>query len=582
MAKLFASKLKVYINTNKVNIKGKLLNMSISKRLNLTFLYVGLLAVFIVVLGVINIKSIEDMLNRLYTGPYKIEENVLQSQVAMKTIENNIYKSYITTKENLCKEYIIASEEEYTKLEQCVEELNKISMLFDGINNEHIKSLKLQLDKGNRYREQILASANTFNQEAIYKIYKNDYVPILSHMLSQLEEIETYSSEYGLEFMNISSKQVTISIIIFLVLFFLGSVSCIYLLILTEKSITKPILEMKSAMLEVSKGNLDVGVRVMSNDEMGILSSALNNTVSKLKEYIANISTLVKQMEDKDMTARVSLDYEGDFRPIKDSLNNSVKSFQTILLMISGVAREITLGAEQISYTSKTVSDGGLEQMESINKLKLRLNDMSIVVNNNVDEASNIFDLSQNVVSAAKEGDKKMVSLVNAMEDIANHSDKISRVIQVIEEIAEQTNLLSLNATIEAARAGNAGKGFGVVAREIGKLAMESREAVGSTTKLINSTIGAIKEGVILADETAADFEKIVSISSETNQVMNRMTINSNNEVNQISKILAYLEQISSIIENNLAASQESSAMSEGFIVQVEKLENILKEYVLE
>lgn len=582
MIKLFSKRSERYKKLPGMNLKERYLNMSIPKRLNLTFLYVGLSAVFIVVLGVINITSIASMLNNLYAGPYKIEENVLQSQVAMKTIENNIYKSYITTKDNLCKEYITASEEEYKKLENCITELSNISMFLDGINKENIKSLILELEKGSRYREQILLSANNFDQEAIYKIYKNDYVPILSHMLQEFEEIEAYSSDYGMEFMKDSKVQVILSIIVFLVLFILGGVSCVYLLILTEKSISMPIFEMKSAMIELSKGNLGVDVTVSSKDELGVLSIALNNTVSKLKEYIFNITTLVKQMEEKDMTARVGLEYEGDFKPIKDSLNNSAKSFQAILLMITDVAREITIGAEQIAYTSKTVSDGGLEQMESINKLKLRLDEMSNVVNDNVKEASNILNLSQNAVSAAKEGDRKMVALVNAMEDITRHSDKISQVIQVIEEIAEQTNLLSLNAAIEASRAGNAGKGFAVVAREIGKLAMESREAVGSTSQLIHSTVSAIKEGVTLADETAAEFEKIVNISSETNIVMNKMTINSTNEANQINKILSYLKQISEIIESNLAASQESSAMSENFITQVENLENILNDYILE
>ncbi len=111
---------------------------------------------------------------------------------------------------------------------------------------------------------------------------------------------------------------------------------------------------------------------------------------------------------------------------------------------------------------------------------------------------------------------------------------------------------------------------------------MESREAVASTSQLIHSTVSAIKEGVKLADETAADFEKIVTISSETNKVMNKMTVNSDNEANQINKILSYLKQISGIIESNLAASQESSAMSENFITQVENLENILNEYNLD
>lgn len=147
--------------------RNKFLNLSIRRRLNLTFLYTGCIAVIIVAIGLINMKIIDNQLKRFYNGPYLIEENVLKAQVAMKNIENNIFRAYMTKKEDLCRKYIEASEEEYEKLEQCVMKLSDTMDFLKNDNIEIVNNLKLEIEKGNRYREQILESANAFDQEKI-------------------------------------------------------------------------------------------------------------------------------------------------------------------------------------------------------------------------------------------------------------------------------------------------------------------------------------------------------------------------------------------------------------------------------
>ncbi len=164
---------------------------------------------------------------------------------------------------------------------------------------------------------------------------------------------------------------------------------------------------------------------------------------------------------------------------------------------------------------------------------------------------------------------------------LSTKSQLIGQIVNSIESIASQTKLLALNAAIEAARAGNAGKGFGVVASEIGKLAEECRKAVMSSAVLINSTVNAIKEGVTVANETADKFQIIVTESMKTNQVMESISSNSKEEAKQLKESMAYLQQITTIVETNSAASQESSAMSEEFINQAGKLEELLREYTL-
>lgn len=561
--------------------RNKFFNLSIDRRLNLTFLYTGFIALIIVTIGIINMNTIDNKLNRFYDGPYVIEENVLSAQVAMKNIENNIYKAYITKKEDLCKKYIGASEEDYGKLEQCVTELTDAMNLLKNDNIETVNNLKLEFEKGNRYRSQILESADSFDQGKIYSIYKNDYVPILDHIVTELRDIESNFNVYGQDYMKQADQKVKESIFIFVLLILIGAGSCIYILKLTEKSITEPITELKAAMVEISKGNLNINISKSSEDEMGVLCEAVMETVRKLKSYISNITDTVKRLEEKDMAVRTSIDYDGDFKPIQASLNNTVVSLRDMIKIIYDAAGQISAGADQIAQTAKTVADGGTDQMTAINRLSGQIDHIVDMADKNVENTVSIQELSQNTVSAAQTGNGQMTSLVHAMEAIAEHSGKISKVISVIESIAEQTNLLSLNASIEAARAGNAGKGFGVVAIEIGKLAGECRQAVMSSAELINSTINAIKEGVTVANETADKFQEIVNESMKTNQVMDCISNNSKEEVKQLKESMSYLQQITLIVETNSAASQESSAMSEEFINQARKLEELLCEYIL-
>lgn len=568
-------------NRGAKNYRDRFLNLSIDKRLNLTFLYTGFIALIIVTVGIINMKSINNKLDRFYDGPYTIQGNVVRAQVSMKNIENNIYRAYMTKKADLCKKYIEASEVEYGKLEQSVTELSDAMILLKDNNIEIVNNLKLEFEKGNRYRTRILESANSFNQDDIYSTYKNDYVPILDHIVTELSEIENNFIAYGNNYMKQADYKVTQSILIFILLIVLGAGSCVYILILTEKSITEPISKLKEAMLEVSKGNLGIQISIDSKDEIGILCEAVMETVRKLNIYITNITEIVKRLEDKDMTARIIIDYEGDFKPIQISLDNSVDSLRNMMIVINDAAEQITTGAEQVAQTSKTVAQGGMLQMEAITRLAEQINVIVNMADKNAEDAVSIQELSQNTVSAAETGNRQMTSLVHAMEAITEHSGKISKVIGVIEAIAEQTNLLSLNASIEAARAGNAGRGFGVVASEIGKLAKECRMAVKSSGELIDSTIAAIKEGVAAANETAERFQTIVKESVKTNKVMANMADNSKDEAKQLKESMGYLQQITTIIESNSAASQESSAMSEEFINQAGKLEEHLREYTL-
>lgn len=568
------------ITSNLSILRSKFINLSIGKRMNFAFIYVGIISIIIILIAFINMKTIESKINDFYTGPHSIEENVRKAHVSMVKIENNIYKAYVTKMEDLCKKYIEESEKEYVVIEDSIKNLRYTMTKLD-INLDNVIKLEGEIIKGERYRKQILDSANDFDQKKINSIYKNDYAPIFNHILLILDEVEQSSILYGQEYIKEANQSVTISIVIFISIFAFGALSCILLLNITKTSIIGPVKDIQSAMIEISKGNLQVHISYMSKDEIGILCDAVRDTSRKLTTYIRNITKVIKQLEEKDMTTRVDIDYEGDFSPIKESLLNIAVSFQNMFLVFNETAKQITIGAEKVSESASLVAKGGAEQAKEVGNLVEQIDTITDKVNTNAMSAENLSLLSQKTVSAAELGNEQMITLVHAMEAIEKHSGKIHKVINLIQNIATQTNLLALNATIEAARAGAAGRGFAVVANEVGKLAEESANAAKTTAELIGNSMNVIKEGVQSADEAAKQFEEIVADSMKTNVVIEDMLMYSKEQAKELKETLAYLQHISAIIESNSAASEESSAMSEEFISQSVKLEDMINQYKL-
>ena len=175
----------------------------------------------------------------------------------------------------------------------------------------------------------------------------------------------------------------------------------------------------------------------------------------------------------------------------------------------------------------------------------------------------------------------QMQELQAEMSRIKEISNEIEAIITTIEEIASQTSLLSLNASIEAARAGDAGRGFAVVADQIGKLATDSAQAAVNTRELIGKTIEEIDQGNKVTETTAVGFERIIQ---ELATFANAAKANSEVSTMQAQALIQVedgIEQISTVTQQNAAASEECSAISEELASRASELENLVQHFKL-
>lgn len=557
-------------------------NLTVKKKLGYSFSYLYLILSLIVAVGLTGFVNLDSKIKQFYSGPYEIESSILNSQISLQKIENYINRAYLAKQENAVKKYISMAEDEMEQLESLINIIdNNMELLTKNSEVKEISSLKTEMEKANRYRSNILEKALNGEKDEFYETYKNDYAPILDHISTELDSINMISMNYANSYVKRANMTTNLSIMIYLLLVVIGFIGVIIIGKVLIKGITEPINIIKNAMKEVSEGNLSVELDYHTKDEFNELCVNIMETINQLKAYIYNITKTLDTIAQKDMTGAVLIDFKGDFAPIKVSLTQITDYFNQILLNVRMAGVHIQEGADQIATTSYKVSQGASSQTNSIASLKDKISIMVDQVSQNSISTGRINDLTIDMEEKAKTGTKYMSSLVKAMEDIIKHTDNITQIINVINEIADQTHLLSINASIESARAGELGKGFGVVAGETRNLAIQCTNATQNTTELIDSCVVAMKEGFNVVKETEENFRQILSAIINSKESLDSIYIATKEEKDELRGILTYIEDLLKVVEENSSLAEESLATSEEFLSQSDILQALLEGFTL-
>ena len=188
-------------------------------------------------------------------------------------------------------------------------------------------------------------------------------------------------------------------------------------------------------------------------------------------------------------------------------------------------------------------------------------------------------ELMQRATGYTLEADAKMERLTAATRNIDQSSAKIGSIIKTIEDIAFQTNILALNAAVEAARAGNAGKGFSVVADEVRDLAARSAEAAQDTNDLISRSIQDAKTGTESTDMAVSAVQDIDRCIQSIKALMDEIAAASVQQSEMISLVENGIQEISSVVQDNSAAAEKSAAVSKELSQQARTLNSLISRF---
>lgn len=337
--------------------------------------------------------------------------------------------------------------------------------------------------------------------------------------------------------------------------------------------ISAPVRKITAYVMDVSEGAKDPRLDVHGHDDMGELAAALRDMVGKqerlARENAERAKVAQRQAEEAmQLEQQARLAHQEAIQAQRKGMADAAGRIETVVGNLNDAINRIAAQVEDSDTALRDAANHLASTSTAMEELNTTVNEVA----RNVSQAANISAAAR---SRAAEGSEVVMQSVNGMktvhdqsmtlkedmETLAEHARSIDKIMSVISDIADQTNLLALNAAIEAARAGEAGRGFAVVADEVRKLA---EKTMTSTTE-VGSAIQAIQQS---AGKSAQQVDRAVRHIAQANEF-------SNHSGEMLKEILQMVEQTADEVRSIATASDEQAATSEEITRSINEVNDI-------
>lgn len=497
-------------------------NMSTRAKLLTSFLVVILINLVVSVTTIVslntvqkNATTVEDVLNGAFSRIYNIKDS-------LESIEHLLSSNLPDA----------AAGESFPKLQsETVAAVNDLRKAADVINVDYLGTVQYS-QTATALRNNIYTALGIIDKEVIprmrgnnidlqnaYEIYMEKADPFVFKGIQNASEIFKLQNQYCIELFATSTDKATIYIDIAMTI--LGGIVAMSLAMMMSNYISNS-LEHQIALLDnLNKGDFSVSIQDGYKDEFGKTQKMLKAMRNTLSDVISMTKTdserLQNQMQDLQLIAQRMTD-------VSDSIQNQSVTVAAAADQMVSTTTDIAHNCESAAASSRQcreITNGGVEKVNSA--------------------VSNIRLQSEHTRDNAIK-----------IENLARQTNDIGSIVSTIDDIAAQTNLLALNAAIEAARAGEAGRGFAVVADEVRALASRTSSSTQEISRMVKSiqeeaatATSSINDSVANMDIVASDAEQIMTILSDINE--------------HVSAVNAQITQIATAAEEQTAATGEIS-----------------------
>ena len=566
-------------------------NLQVKQKLTL------LIAVFVfAIIGVsvannLELKKSSSRMDQLYTTNVKQIQLAYKDKVLLHQTVETIYALIISTEDSETQRLKTDLAEIRKELDENIATYEQLPLTAAQVSD--INALKDSVQKYRAVNNRIIDLATQNKNQEAYALSKKEAAPLLKNILVAGDKIANDSDQGAAEMNEFGKTEIVKSVwtssIITLIAILLG----LSIGILTVKQIGNRLKMTVNFLTHLADGNFSNNISeksMLDRSEFGILSQSVDKMTRNIRKLIQQILAAAEQMASSSQQLTASAEQSSQAATqVAESTTHVADSSTKQLKLIehtASVVSEMIQGINTVTKNIQTVNDSGKRTsdtaLEGTKAIKTTIEQMARIGEKTENAAEVIHALSQ-------------------------YSKEIDKIVGIISSIADQTNLLALNAAIEAARAGDAGRGFSVVAEEVRKLAEQSAQSTKEIVDLIknvqintekavsymNENKKEVQSGEDFANSAGEKFNNIFTmiteigngieeITASTTQLdagTKRVVESSNNIDKESRKAASETQTISAATEEQSASMEEIASASTHLAKMAEDLQSIVRKF---
>ena len=503
--------------------------------------------------------------------------------------------------------YIITGEDRYlepflTGVEQAGKDIKVVRELTTDNPNQQLRLSAIEpliKEKFSELQETVELRKKEGFDSARAAVLTNRGKKIMDNLRKAIEEMDKEEREL-LNQRAVASKRSSKSTKLIIVVAVIVSVVILTLVgFLTTRNLSKPLGEISKIAGQIATGVLNLNITTDNRrDEIGTLAQAFIKMTRSLRE----MAGVAEKIAKGDLSVEVKLQSEHDVMgtALAAMVNNFRKQTQEIMEGTNILTSSVT----EIGASTAQVVSSMTEMATAVEETTTTVEEVKQTAKVSIQKADNVVSTAGKAEQVSQEGRKatedtieemrriksQMDSIAESIVRLSEQSQAVGEIIATVDDIADQSNLLAVNASIEAAKAGEHGRGFGVVAQEIRGLAEQSKQSTTAVRKILNDIQKAVSQAVMVTEQGSKAVESGMKQSTRTGEAIAALAssiVEAADAATQIAvsskEQLIGMDQVALAMENIRQASSQNavgSKQTETAMRDLQKLGENLKRLI--